>query len=310
MRLLAASLAVAVLAGAPAAGAPKVFFPRDHYGHSAGIEWWYFTAYVRGSDGHRYSVFFTLFKRLNYLLPVSQVVNLDNGRIIKHTEKLIPGTINSKSVRFISPAASFRYAADRDTWIAAVTAPGYTLDFAAQPEKPYVLNGGGSGVIHQATSTSWYYSATRMTAGGVIRTGGKSVRFSGTAWFDHQWGNFSSDPSAMHWDWFSCRFDDRTELMLYRFRDGRTNGTYVDDAGHATAVSGFEAVPGPRILKKTTRRWPIDWTLQVPTLQLNLILRAFTANQFVHGTLLPTFWEGATSASGTKTGICFVEETS
>ena len=71
-------MAVATLA------VPQIHLPRDHFGHRAGIEWWYFTAYVHGSDGHRYSVFFTLFKRGSFVLPVSQVVNLDTGSIALH----------------------------------------------------------------------------------------------------------------------------------------------------------------------------------------------------------------------------------
>ena len=83
MRLLAGIVAAATLA------APPLHFPRDHYGHRAGIEWWYFTAYVHGSDGHRYSVFFTLFKRGGFVLPVSQVVNLDTGKLVGHSEQLM-----------------------------------------------------------------------------------------------------------------------------------------------------------------------------------------------------------------------------
>jgi len=33
-------------------------------------------------------------------------------------------------------------------------------------------------------------------------------------------------------------------------------------------------------------------------------------DQLVRGVLLPTFWEGAATATGTKHGVCFVEETS
>jgi hypothetical protein len=34
------------------------------------------------------------------------------------------------------------------------------------------------------------------------------------------------------------------------------------------------------------------------------------ADQLVRGQPLPTFWEGAVTATGTKHGVCFVEETS
>ena len=79
--VLGAVASAAMVANAAAGWAPyPVRLPRDHYGHAAGIEWWYVTGLVRGTDGRRYSVFFTLFKRGAFVLPVSQVVDLEIGR--------------------------------------------------------------------------------------------------------------------------------------------------------------------------------------------------------------------------------------
>jgi predicted secreted hydrolase len=310
VRLLGVWIAAVTLGAWSASGTSSLRFPRDHYGHRAGIEWWYVTADVHGSDGHRYSVFFTLFKRGSVLLPVSQVVNLDTGAVVRHTENLVRGTIGSTSLRFSSRVAALSYRPASNSWAAAVSVAGYSLMFSARPQKPYVLHGGGTGIIHQATATSAYYSATRMTVRGGVRLGAKRFQFTGTAWLDHQWGDFTIDPSALHWDWFSCRFDDRTEVMLYRFRDGHASGTYVDRSGHGRLVSSFEAVPGARVLRSAGRRWPLDWTISVPSERLTLSLHAIVADQLVRGLLLPTFWEGAVTATGTKHGVCFVEETS
>jgi predicted secreted hydrolase len=292
VRLLAALVAVASIA------TPKLHFPRDHLGHRSGIEWWYFTAYVHGSNGHRYSVFFTLFNRLGYALPVSQVVDLDTGAIVDHTENFVRGA----GLPFSSKVSALRYDAAHDTW----TARAARLSFTAHAEKPYVLHGGGTGLIRQGTATSRYYSATRMTTRGSIG----AIRFAGTAWFDHQWGNFTSDPSASHWDWFSCRFDDRTELMLYRFRDGNAAGTSIDRAGRGQLVPEFTATRGPRVFHAAGRRWPLDWSLDVAALQLRERLHAIVPDQLFRSPLLPAFWEGAVTATGTKRGVCFVEETS
>ena len=292
MRPLAALLAAATIA------TPQVHFPRDHLGHEAGVEWWYFTAYVKGSDRHHYSVFFTVFKRAGFVLPVSQVVDLDAGTIVRHSENLA----RARGIPFSSKVAALRYDGASDVWAARAG----DLRFAAHPVKPYVLHGGGTGVVRQGVGTSHYYSATRMTITGDLG----AVRFTGTAWFDHQWGDFESVPSAQHWDWFSCRFDDSTELMLYRFRDGHADGTFVDRAGHGRRVRSFDAVPGKRAFRAAGRRWPLDWTLRVPRNGMALRLHAAVPDQLFRGIVVPTFWEGAVSATGTKNGICFVEETS
>jgi predicted secreted hydrolase len=301
VRLLAGIMAVAALA------APHVRFPRDHYGHRAGIEWWYFTAYVHGSDGRRYSVFFTLFKRGAFALPVSQVVDLGNGAIVGHTENLVPAQIGSDRLDFASRVGDLSYDAASNTWTVAAGKQSFHLHFTARPDKPYVAHGGGSGTIRQGSDSSRYYSSTRMSVEGVVRN---AFAFSGKAWFDHQWGNFESTPSALHWDWFSCRFDDRTELMLYRFRDGHETGTAVDRAGRGRLVSHFTATPGARVYRAAGRTWPLDWTLTVPSKRLHERLHAIVPDQLFRGALLPTFWEGAVRATGTKRGVCFVEETS
>ncbi len=289
---------------------PQIHFPRDHYGHDVGIEWWYVTAYVRGSDGHRYSVFFTTFKRGKLVLPVSQVVNLDTGAKLGHTEIVLPARIGPSALDLRLPLVQLRYEAAANRWLFGASGLHYSLKLSATPTKPYVLHGGGTGSIRQGSAESRYYSATNMTATGTITTGAGSIRFSGTAWFDHQWGGFTIDPSALHWDWFSCRFDDRTELMLYRFRDGHSSGTAVDRAGHGRLVSAFSATPGSRVFRARGRGWPLDWRIRVPAERLDERLQAIVPDQLFRGALLPTFWEGAVTATGTKTGVCFVEETS
>jgi predicted secreted hydrolase len=313
----ALAVLAAALAAVAAAAGPRVTLPRDHYAHAAGIEWWYVTGLARGQDGHRYSVFYTLFKRGGLVLPVSQVVDLSSGALVGHTEAIGRATLGARSLDVATAGATLRYAGETDTWTFGARGPGYSLALVARPEKPYVLHGGGTGYIAQSQAgLSAYYSATRMAATGSIVHGGRKIPFVGTAWLDHQWGNFVDDPRAFNWDWFSCRFDDRTELMLYRFRTraGRPlaanrNGTFVRRDGSGRQVTAFSVVPGARVLDEAGHRWPLDWTLHVPALGLTETVHSLSRNQLVRNAVLPTFWEGASSATGTKRGYCFVEET-
>jgi predicted secreted hydrolase len=315
---LVAALCLAGAATALAVAAtPRVSLPRDHTGHpQAGIEWWYVTGTVRGDDGARYSVFFTLFSRAGFVIPVSQVVNLDTGAIVGKTEVLAQRTPGAAALDVRAPGHRLRYAARTDTWRFVAAKTGYALDLAATPGKPYTLHGGGTGAIAQsAAGASAYYSATRMRATGSIAAGGTRVRFTGEAWLDHQWGDFADDPRALNWDWFSCRFDDRTELMLYRFRerDGTPlaryrSGTFVSRDGRGRLLKAFSVAPGERTLDAAGRSWPLDWRLSVPALSLRLTLTSVVEDQLVRGVALPTFWEGVATATGSKSGTCFVEQ--
>jgi predicted secreted hydrolase len=316
LSVVAASVLMANAAAGGESGR-RVRLPRDHYGHTASIEWWYVTGLVHGADGRRYTVFFTLFKRGGFVLPVSQVVDLGSGALVGHTESVAAAKVGSSRLDVAIPGAALRFDPLSNTWRLAASRGRYGLDLTAVPEKPYVPHGGGTGVIRQSVGgTSAYYSATKMAAHGTIRRAGKPVPFTGTAWLDHQWGNFADDRRAFNWDWFSCRFDDRTELMLYRFRDrvtGRPLGAYADGtlvlaSGAGRRVRLFTAMPGRRTFHAAGRRWPLDWTLAVPAEHLTLRLRSIVSNQLVRGTVLPTFWEGAAIATGTKAGVCFVEQ--
>jgi predicted secreted hydrolase len=194
----------------------------------------------------------------------------------------------------------------------SVSSPGLQLSLSQRPEKQYVLHGGGTGVIRQSLAgLSHYYSATRMRASGTLRVAGKTVALSGESWFDHQWGDYAEDRRAFNWDWFSCRFDDRSELMGYQFLDPRTrrplpelaNGTFVDAKGHATELRGFKATDSGQALKAAGHTWPLHWQLTSAPALRN---RQGDARKSSSSAIVPTFWEGAPQAAA-PTRTCFVE---
>lgn len=72
---------------------------------------------------------------------------------------------------------------------------GYSRDGLYNPETMYGL--------------SHYYYAPVMALTGTISVGDETHNVEGTAWLEHQWGNYSSaDPEAYKWRWGSVRFDE------------------------------------------------------------------------------------------------------
>jgi predicted secreted hydrolase len=310
-------MAAALILGAPPPGNVQVHFPRDHFGHPrASIEWWYFTAVVQDRAGTPYSIFFTLFSSRGALAPIAQVRNLKSGSVVGHREQLIPGTVSASSVDVKAGLAGLHYQPGSGTWSFSAAGRGFAVSLDQRPDKPYALHGDGTGVIQQSLAGSaHYYSGTRMDATGTLRISGKSLRLAGESWLDHQWGGYRDDPRAFNWDWFSCRFDDRSELMIYQFRDrtsGRPlirfrTGTYVPERGPTISISNFRARHGRRVLHAAGREWPLDWRLEIPKLNLTENLHALLPDQLVRNTIVPTFWEGVAHATGSRTGTCFVE---
>jgi predicted secreted hydrolase len=307
----------ATLALGPPPANVQVHFPRDHFGHpSSSIEWWYFTALARDRSGTPYSVFFTLFSSRGGFVPVAQVRNLETGALVGHSEQLALGEVSTSAVDVKAGKARLRYRPGSGTWSFSAAGPGFGVSLDQHPDKPYALHGNGTGLIEQSLGgSSHYYSSTRMDATGTLRIGTRSIRLSGESWLDHQWGDYRDDPRAFNWDWFSCRFDDGSEVMLYQFRDrasGRPlarfrNGTYVAKDGRTTAVTAFQARRGERALHAAGREWPLDWQLDIPKLKLSENLHSVVRDQLVRNTVVPTFWEGVARATGTRAGNCFVE---
>ena len=61
---------------------------------------------------------------------------------------------------------------------------------------------------------TYYYTAPNMVSEGTIEVGGRTIRFEGTGWFEHQWGNFRNTFQYRYfWAWF--RFENG-DLMTFR----------------------------------------------------------------------------------------------
>ena len=190
------------------------------------------------------------------------------------------------------------------------------LRLALDPRRRPVLHG-RRGVIEQGGGgPSAYYSNTRLAARGELRLAGRRIPVRGEGWLDHQWGNFASTPEASRWDWFSCRFKDGRDLMLYRFLDLNNRprsryftGTLFDRKGRVRRITRFRADPRAPFVRPdgATATYPLGWRLRVPSARIKLRLRTLARNQFIRNQLVPSFWEGAATITRGDKALCFVE---
>src|SRR5581483_11531045 len=117
--------------------------------------------------------------------------------------------------------------------------PDYVIDFDLSALKPAVLHDGKGLISFGAAGDSYYYSRTRIGVSGTITDHDQPEAVTGTAWMDHQWGNFISGGGG--WDWFSIQLDDQSEIMLFFLRDAsgkptQPYGTYIAPDGTATIL--------------------------------------------------------------------------
>jgi predicted secreted hydrolase len=311
-------------------------FPRDYFDHpDYQTEWWYYTGNLTSADGRRFGFELTFFRqgvtrdaaktgewnvRDLYLAHLA-LSDLDGGHFY-HTERTNragPGIagISAKEARIWNGNWQIQWKGDEQR-LQAID-PRFELHLTLKSQKPPVIQG-ENGVSQKATGAghaSHYISLTRLATNGSITLGGRSFQVTGLSWMDHEFFTHQLERDQIGWDWFSVQLADNTELMLYRIRrrdgsvDPFSSATFVDASGKSTRLraADFSLQPGGATWKSriTKAIYPIQWKIAVPKLGLELEVKTALSSQELvggssNGTLTPSYWEGAVTYDGARSG--------
>ena len=310
-----------------------VQLPQDDGAHQRLTEWWYYTGHLRDvANGARYGFEYVIFRAERGGFPVTWASHLaitDEGQGAFHYAQR---SVVGKAVDVAGGAPGFAFSlgpdptdpttAGRPAWTmqgvggsdhlaarlstaeaaAAGSPAGLGLDLVLHPAKPPVLQGGAGWIDFGPAGGSYYYSRTDLLATGSLSVGGHSLQVDGTAWFDHQWGDFIAVGGG-GWDWFAVNLADGTDLTLslVRATDGTyplVYGTLVDASGHTRHLDRTAFTVG------VTRHWtspltgasyPAGWTVSIPGEGLTINLQPTVANQELdtRATTGVVYWEGS-----------------
>ena len=138
----------------------------------------------------------------------------------------------------------------------------------------------------------------------------------GKAWMDHQWGTTgwfvskSEKEKLLGWDWFGINLENGTNLIIMIHKYARTGAVL-----HNT-VAVLRNNQEPELIKEleyevleywespdTHIRYPVEWSLRVPELNLSLQFSPHSKDQEipVFG-LARAIWEGSGDVSGSLNG--------
>ncbi len=307
---------VEVPAGIDDAPVP-VEFPRDDGPHDALIEWWYYTGHLYTDAGDRYGFEFVFFKgdTGNLLGYVSHFAITDNVTgTYQYDQRIAFGELSSQpdsDLAFDLQLGDWRMAGSDGVDRIKASLDGYAIDLQLESTKPPVLHDGDGYVDYGNGQASYYYSRTRIAAEGTLTIGTESQSVSGEAWFDHQWGNFTTFIDG-GWDWFSLQLDDQTEIMLYIINDPSgtpviLDGSYVDRDGNLTILDGPDFTTAPTDFWRsdlTGITYPVAWAVTLPALDISLEVTASMPNQELdtRPTTGVIYWEGEVVVEGTRGG--------
>jgi predicted secreted hydrolase len=298
----------------------KIKLPKDEAAHSRGSEWWYFNGNLKSKD-REYGFMISFFKmdmiknrpkwflwpiKTGYLVH-SHLSDLTNKNFFPHYEHFIKMPYE----KFTEKNKLFNHY--RQTLLKEIKKGVYHLRFFNKPykfdlvittKKPVVLHG-KKGIIGMGKKDySYYYSFTNMHVKGTIKKQFEDpIKVDGTAWMDHQWGNFTLQNKQ--WDWLSIQLNDNTEIMTFKILDKATQDTYfytsiIDKKGKLTKIKDAQLNPIKRWKsKKTEILYPIHWNLKIPSKKLNLTIKPDFNEQEMHDGILK-YWEGSCSVTGTQ----------
>ena len=312
-------------------------FPRDHFDHPGfRTEWWYYTGNVHARDGHRYGFELVFFRRAEhrgraanpsawriddlYLAHVA-VTDID-GRRFRYATRLNragPGIagISFPEGRIWNANWEVRWDTSSNVQVLSAVAREIRFSLRLAPLKPAVIQGENGVSQKGAGNASYYVSFPCLSVEGTL----DGVKVAGLAWMDHEWFSYQLEPSQQGWDWFSIQLDNDTQLMLFQLRrtdggiDSHSAGTFIAPDGRTTHLKrdDFELQPAAFWTSpRTGARYPVEWRIRVPSLQLSLDCSAAIPDQELvseDAGATPTYWEGAVSYSGSARGAGYLEMT-
>jgi predicted secreted hydrolase len=330
-----------MLPGARPAPSPKalpaVRFPQDEAPHTNLTEWWYYTGHLQARDAQErqrdYGFELTFFQTLRgQLLPyyAAHFAISDISRGQFHYDEragfepsaAIPPAGSTQGFNLALGGWALQGVNGHDKLNAAMT--DYSFALGAVDQLPHPALHGGNGIISFGTAGfSYYYSRPLLAVSGTLTDHGAKLQATGTAWMDHQWGNFISVNGA-GWEWFSIQLADHTEYMLYDIRDAQNKPTAL--VGTAVSADGtVRQIPSSAISIEQLGTWtsphtngvyPSGWrvTLKLPGVALTLTPQLRDQELVTAKSTGVAYWEGAVSIAGRSsgrpvTGVGYVELT-
>jgi predicted secreted hydrolase len=320
-----------------------IAFPRDDGPHDRLTEWWYYTGHLKSSSGRRFGFEAVIFRAERSSVPTAWASHLaltdEQGHRFLYAQRSEVGPQADHSPRGDNgdpTGFDLQVGGLSPVLVAAGAAPSAVpwrlsgsngtdhIDAALTPEEaaaagaPFALqldlrdlhgvtrHDGDGFVDFGPAGSSYYYSRMRMEATGSLTLDGQQLDVTGTAWFDHQWGDFVSVGGG--WDWFALNLADGTDITLSVVRDAGGKpvlvyGTEADVDGTVRRLlqSDFAIEStGTWTSPHTGRTWPSGWTITMHDLTITLEPTLDDQELDTRATTGVAYWEGSQHVDGRR----------
>ncbi len=217
--------------------------------HKRCKEWWYATGILFDNAQNMYSYQYTLL-HINLGIVTAKIAMLALTDYANNRHYYLQTPANrSNPITITETEASIgkiASATKMDDGIRIIlNHKDFSLDLVADYGKGafwHCNNGKLQMGIPGKKETTMYYSYTNMPSTATLTLNGQKIHLTGKTWFDKQGGTYNIINRQTHWEWFSLRFFDDEEVMLFTFPQNEPpyfDGTYIDRNSTAHRLNDY-----------------------------------------------------------------------
>lgn len=299
-------------------GIPHGTFEKEFLAHEECSEWWYATGYVQDAARNLFGYQFTLARvkiwGARFHILICSVTDFQERRHYNIQAPIFfhKGTVTTRDLISVDGKASMAFSPNEFSSMGHMSlhmqSRHFCLDLTLEAKKPPVWHCEDGvlqmGVQNNPRERTYYYSFTNLAAKGSLTLGEKKYHdLSGKAWFDRQGGTYSLTKPECQWEWFSLRFFDDTEAMLFAFpQDGYWDGTYIEADGSYRRMNDYK-LRATDVTTYNNLLFSNGW-------QLTMNGQSYTLKPKMNGMFNVSFFEllaDIVDESGRSVGYCFVE---
>ena len=289
--------------------------------HRGVNDWWYVTGYLRdaGRPENLYSYQFTLinprhFRKAVYVLHLA-FTDIQTGKHFFQRNVRLTGKKTTVDQETIAVLPLCRLKKNSGDMILTARTGELALDLVLNLGKGAFWHGDRGvmvmGLPDDPVQRTVYYSYTNMPTSGHIRftdnTGQpKELTVTGKSWFDRQWGPFHLFNTASYWEWFSIRFFDDDEVMLFAFpQHPYHDGTFIEKDGKNRRLFNYQ-YSYHRLKQNGKTVFSHGWDINLPGIK-DENYRILPMNEEQYNGGYYEIMARVIKTDGTEVGYCFVE---
>lgn len=283
--------------------------------------WWYITGYFSevGKPQDLYSYQFTVIKPRAYgispfILQLA-VTDIQNARHYFRQQVKFAGRDLYATADVVNYLSTARLERQAERMLLRARTDIFEFDLDLNKGKGAFWHGDDGVLVmgnpDKPVERTVYYSYTNMPTTGQVTlhlpgSDDRTMQITGKSWFDRQWGPYHLMDPYTHWEWFSIRFFDDEEVMLFAFPQcPYYDGTYITRDRQRRLVRNYTYTP-TKFVEVNGVKFTSGWELVMPGVKEE----RYSLRPVIDGQLNLAYFEllaEVINPGGERVGYCVVE---